>query len=101
MVSEITSSAIKIFEHVGKYATFYTMIVKSNALPGFHFRISNELKVLFLHDLADSQPNARINNELHASYQAYAILGMIMEWVNGGFKYSSSYMAEIIGNPTN
>lgn len=90
----LTSSAIKIFDHVDKHSHFYTLIVKSNVLSGFQGRICHELKKLALQDLINCRPNPEINTDLYASYQAYAILGMIVDWVNSGFKYSSAYMAE-------
>jgi AcrR family transcriptional regulator len=93
-VNKLASSAIKVFDHVSKYANFYSLIIQSNALEGFQFRICTVLKGLALQDLNDYLPNPKINRELHASYQAYALLGLIIEWINEGFKYSSSYMAE-------
>ncbi|MGE7904881.1 TetR/AcrR family transcriptional regulator [Peribacillus sp. NPDC094092] len=93
-INELTASVIKIFEHVANYADIYTLILKSNAWPTLLDRICNELKKLPLEDLEDYRPNPRINTELASSYQAYAILGMIIEWVNTGFKYSADYMAE-------
>ncbi|WP_230161161.1 TetR/AcrR family transcriptional regulator [Peribacillus simplex] len=93
-INELTASVIKIFEHVAKYANIYTLILKSNAWPTLLERICNELKKLPLKDLEDYRPNPKINTELASSYQAYAILGMIIEWVNTGFKYSADYMAE-------
>jgi AcrR family transcriptional regulator len=93
-VSKLSPSAIKVFDHVWKYANFYTLIVQSNALLGFQNRFCNVLKTLALQELSDQMSNPNINRELHASYQAYAILGMIIELVNEGFKYSSIYMAE-------
>ncbi|MCT4479025.1 TetR/AcrR family transcriptional regulator [Bacillus sp. BA3] len=93
-INELTASVIKIFEHVANYANIYTLILKSNAWPTLLERICNELKKLPLEDLEDYRPNPKINIELASSYQAYAILGMIIEWVNTGFKYSAGYMAE-------
>jgi len=93
-VTKLTISSIKIFEHVEKHKEYYTLIVKSNTLIGFQNRICQILKDLALHDLYENLPNAKMNKELLASYHAYAILGMIMEWIQGGFKYSSTYMAE-------
>jgi len=90
----LTDSAIKIFEHVAKYSSFYTLVVRSNELYGFQTKLCDILKNLTQHDLIDCTPNQRINKELQSSYQAYAILGMIIEWIDGGFKYSPSYMAE-------
>lgn len=93
-IKELTASVIKIFEHVATFADIYTLVLKSNALPTLHDRICEELKKLPLEDLEDYRPNPKINKELASSYQAYAILGMIIEWVHTGFEYSSDYMAE-------
>ncbi|WP_093215576.1 TetR-like C-terminal domain-containing protein [Sediminibacillus albus] len=59
-----------------------------------HKKITSELKKLSFHDLADVEPSPEINSELHANYQAYAIFGMIMEWVEGDFKLSPVYLAD-------
>ncbi|SDM68455.1 TetR/AcrR family transcriptional regulator [Sediminibacillus halophilus] len=92
--NSLSASAVKIFEHVYAHANFYQLIIQSNALPGFHKRITNELKKLPLQDLAEIEPSPDIDPELHASYQAYAIFGMIMEWGEGGFKLTPAYMAD-------
>ena len=42
----------------------------------------------------DSQQNPTINIELFSNFQAHAILGMIIEWINDDFHYSPDYMAE-------
>ncbi|PKR84646.1 TetR/AcrR family transcriptional regulator [Heyndrickxia camelliae] len=93
-VKELTSSTIKIFDHVDKYKEFYTLVVQSNAMLGFQSKICDVLKELVLHDLYDHRPEINIAPNLHASFQAYAIFGMIVEWIQQGFKYSSTYMAE-------
>ncbi|WP_144510462.1 TetR/AcrR family transcriptional regulator [Bacillus sp. FJAT-22090] len=93
-VSKLTSSTIKIFDHVAKYTNFYSLLVKSNVLFGLQNRICNELKKLVLQDLANNPLHSNINADLLASYQAHAIWGMISEWIQSGFTYSSAYMAE-------
>lgn len=95
MVSELTTSSIKIFEHVASYSNFYTIIVNSNVLPGFQNKICDILKQLVQQDLeVVTTTNTRINPDLLASYNAYALFGLIIEWVKGGFKYTSNHMAE-------
>lgn len=94
MISQLNSNAVKVFDHVQKYANFYTLIVHSHVLTGFQEKICNILRELILKDLSYLMPADNINKELIASYHAYAIFGMIMEWINGGFKYSPNYMAE-------
>jgi AcrR family transcriptional regulator len=93
-VNELTTSVIKLFEHVTKYKNFYTLIVNSDTLAKFQHQFCQIIKELALKDLSNSMTDSNINREIHISYQSYAILGMIIEWINGGFKYSTTYMAE-------
>ncbi|MDO3413002.1 TetR/AcrR family transcriptional regulator C-terminal domain-containing protein [Saccharibacillus sp. CPCC 101409] len=93
-VSELSASAVTIFEHVHRHAAFYTLIVESQALPGFPDRICGVIKGLTLHDLSGEHFNPRIDRELYAGYQSYAIWGMILGWIRGGFAHSPVYMAE-------
>jgi AcrR family transcriptional regulator len=93
-VNKLTTSAITLFDHVSKYADFYTLIFQTNNLVGFQHQFCTVIKDLALKDLHTNPAHSKINRELHASYQAYAILGLIREWLMGGFQYSSRYMAE-------
>lgn len=93
-LKNLSSSAIKVFEHVAKFSTFYTLAAKSKTLTGFQYKVCDILRNLSLQDLEESSPNPNINRELFASYHAYAILGMIIEWIDGEFKYNAAYMAE-------
>lgn len=93
-IKDLTSSTIKIFEHVAAHKSFYALIVKSTVWSTFQQRICHELKRLPLQDLMDSKLDTTINLELFSNYQAYAILGMIIEWINDEFHYSPEYMAE-------
>ncbi|GGC78672.1 TetR family transcriptional regulator [Thalassobacillus devorans] len=90
----LSSSAIKIFDHVEQNAKFYQIVIRSNALPNFQEKFIRALKELASEDLIALQPTPDIDPDLHASYQFYAIFGMIIEWVNSGLKHSPSYMAE-------
>jgi AcrR family transcriptional regulator len=93
-VSKLTSHAIKVFEHVKKHANFYTLMLDSSALPGFQYKLCDILKNLSMQDFDDHDNDSSVNRELLSSYHSYAIFGMIIEWINGRFKYSSNYMAE-------
>ena len=96
IIGELTTSSIKIFEHVDSYSDFYTNIVNSNVLPGFQNKICDVLKQLALQDLevVVLNKNARINTDLFSSFNAYAIFGLIVEWIKSDFTYSPTYMAE-------
>lgn len=93
-VGKISSSSIKIFDHVERYSRFYTIITHSNVLPGFQNRICQVLKELIQNDLAKLLHNPTIDRSLLSSYNAYALFGLIIEWVNGGFNFTPHQMAE-------
>ncbi|MCM3126962.1 MULTISPECIES: TetR/AcrR family transcriptional regulator [unclassified Paenibacillus] len=93
-VRNMTSAAVKVFDHVYKFADFYVLIVKSDKLSGFQNRICNVLKNLALESIAEQRPHAKINPDIHASYIAYSIFGIIIEWINGGLSFSPEYMSE-------
>jgi len=94
-ISDLSSSSIKIFEHVFLYRKFYKIIIHSNVLPGFQNKICQVLKDLVLQDLSTKNGLIKnINPEIFSSYMAYAIFGLIVEWVNGNFSYTPSYMSE-------
>ncbi|WP_159438139.1 TetR/AcrR family transcriptional regulator [Salimicrobium flavidum] len=84
---------IKIFHHVFAHKDFYYVVIHSEALPGFQKMITYQLKELLLSDFNRRTEELKLEKELLAGYQAYAIYGMIMEWVEGGYKYSADYMA--------
>lgn len=93
-VGKLSSSSIKIFDHVERYSRFYTIIINSNVLPGFQNRICQVLKELVQKDLLSPLPNSDIDPSLLSSYNAYALFGLIIEWVNGGFKFTPQEMAD-------
>jgi AcrR family transcriptional regulator len=93
-INHLSASTIQIFQHVFQYKKFYELIIKTNVLPGYQDKICKVIKKLTLQDFLNNEENSQINRDLYASYHAYAILGLIIEWVKGGFKYSPDYMAE-------
>lgn len=99
IIQEMVASAIKIFDHVATHRNFYQLITHSNALPGFQQRICYELQQLCIQDMRNVEAiramnQAGINIDLYASYQAYAIWGLIIAWIQNDFQYSANYMSE-------
>ncbi|KQN96110.1 TetR/AcrR family transcriptional regulator [Paenibacillus sp. Leaf72] len=93
-IQSLSASAIKIFDHVLANATVYTLLVTTSILANFRNTVYETLKRLYLDDVTEMSPNPKIDKELLACYQANAVFGLIAEWVQSHFKYSSSYMAE-------
>ena len=83
-----------IFKHVLRYSDFYAVIFESTSLPGFQKRIVDVFKSLAMEELKHLHPQPSMNVGLWNSHQAYAILGLIVEWAHGGLKYSTDYMAD-------
>ncbi|MBO8156946.1 MAG: hypothetical protein H0Z32_10830 [Bacillaceae bacterium] len=50
-----------MFDHVYKYASFYTLLYRSSTLFGFQMKIGKVLRDLALKDLDESSPNPKIN----------------------------------------
>ncbi|WP_164669386.1 TetR/AcrR family transcriptional regulator [Virgibacillus doumboii] len=90
--NDLTPSAVVFFEHVYKHSTFYSTIVKSEVLPFFQNRLTSELTNLNLQDYRLIK--SKVNQELFAEYIAYAVAGLIIEWVRKDYKYSPKYMAD-------
>ena len=93
-VSTLTAKSIKIFEHVQRHARFYKLIFSSDYLYEYQLRIYQTLKNVSKVDFNHSLTDPKINRNLQISYQANAIIGMIMEWIQEDFCYPSDYMAE-------
>ncbi|QHS23329.1 TetR/AcrR family transcriptional regulator [Virgibacillus sp. MSP4-1] len=93
-IHTLKAENIKIFHHVHQYKDFYRVAILSEALPGIQKMITSQLKELLLLDFHRSSLSSSVEEELLAGYQAYAMFGMIMEWVEGGYRYSADYMAE-------
>lgn len=89
----LTSSQIKIFEHIASYSNFYTVILNYNVIPDFHTRLCDVLKQLSRYDL-ELNHSMKVDINFLASYSAYAIYGLIIEWINTGLKYTPEYMSE-------
>ena len=83
-----------VFGHFLRNADFYSVIFDSTSLPGFQKRIVDVLKSLAMEDLKYLHPRPAMNIKLRNSFQAYAVLGMIVEWAGEGFKHSPDYMAD-------
>ncbi|UOQ45763.1 TetR/AcrR family transcriptional regulator [Halobacillus salinarum] len=94
VMEELTSSKVKIFEHVYSYADFYRSIVTANVIPGFQNKICEVLKKLNREDLVLIDSANDINGDFLTSYYSYALFGLILEWIHSDFKYTPAYMAE-------
>lgn len=90
----IDSNTIAIFQHIYNYKSFYAIIFGPNGSIHNHSIFYDKMRELIMDALHLENNNDKINHALSASYQTYAIIGMIIEWVRTDFEYSVSYMNE-------
>ncbi|MCM3740364.1 TetR/AcrR family transcriptional regulator [Oceanobacillus luteolus] len=91
-VNDIKPSMLMLFEHVYKYSDFYSTVTNSDILIELQNRMIDELKNLALKDF--SMINSNIDRVIYAEWYAYAIYGIILEWIKKGYSHSPKYMAE-------
>ncbi len=89
--SELDPSTIRIFHHIKKYESFYRIIFSNKVPLMYYYLLFEEIKQLLLQD-NDSLNQVDVNNTMFSSYQANAIIGMIIDWYQNDFTYSTSYM---------
>lgn len=92
IVNELSPSEVKTFDHVKKNEEFYTTILKSDVFYSFQSRLQEVIKEITKSDLLVYSP--KINSDLCASYLAYAIVGIIFNWVKSGFQNDTDYISE-------
>lgn len=93
-VEELTPGNIEIFQHIYQYRRFYSAMLSTRALPDLQQRIVDTFKELAGDVLPFEQlEESGISSHLFISYYAYALFGLIKEWVSSEFCYSPEYMA--------
>ncbi|EAF5604814.1 TetR/AcrR family transcriptional regulator [Listeria monocytogenes] len=93
-IQTLTSSMIKIFDHVYGHQAFYTQVIKSTIRPSFQNQVCDVIRELILNDFDYSADSSSIEPMLFASYQAHAIFGMIVFWAEESFAHSPAFMSE-------
>ena len=91
-IKDVKITSLRVFDHVYHHATFYKAIVHSYLLTFFSSQLTIAIKKLGETDFRVS--DSKINHDLYTTYLAYAIPGLIIEWVKDGMKYSPIYMSE-------
>ncbi|WP_243357048.1 TetR-like C-terminal domain-containing protein [Bacillus litorisediminis] len=91
--SELDPSTIRIFHHIEKYKPYYQIVFSKKVPLTYYYLLFEEIKHLLLRDKEILVKNG-INPQLYSSYQANAIIGMIIDWYQHDFSYSASYLNE-------
>ncbi|MED0989914.1 TetR/AcrR family transcriptional regulator [Bacillus nitratireducens] len=89
--SKLNPSTIRIFHHIEKYKTFYRIVFSKKVPLMYYYLFFEEIKHLLFQDKG-SLLKEGVNDSLYCSYQANAIIGIIIEWYQNDFSYSTSYL---------
>ncbi|MED0952460.1 TetR/AcrR family transcriptional regulator [Bacillus mobilis] len=89
--SKLNPSTIRIFHHIEKYKTFYRIVFSKKVPLMYYYLFFEEIKHLLFQDKG-SLLKEEVNDSLYCSYQANAIIGIIIEWYQNDFSYSTSYL---------
>jgi len=90
---EVAPSSLRIFHHVKKYSEFYKIVFSNKASLSYYYLFYEKIKML-VEEVLQYYKHLDINVALYSSYQANALIGMIMQWVAEDFSYSVEYMNE-------
>lgn len=89
---------VRIFHHVKKYEDFYKIVFSQNVSSSYYYMLFDEVRANLITDEVHS--DSKFANDFLFSYQANAIIGMIIEWSRRDFKETaeemSVYLTEIL-----
>ncbi|TCI57841.1 TetR/AcrR family transcriptional regulator [Exiguobacterium sp. SH1S21] len=94
---ELEPSTIRIFHHIKTYVEFYRIVFSKNVPLAYYYMLFDEVRKLLLRDTAALKRND-IDHDLLCSYQANAIVGMIIYWAERDFQTDPSEMNEQLAN---
>lgn len=89
--SELEPSSIRIFHHIEKYKSFYRIIFSKKVPLMYYYLLFEEINNLLIQE-KEKPLKEGVNHQLYCSYQANAIIGMIIHWYQSDFSYSAGYL---------
>ncbi|GIP16014.1 TetR family transcriptional regulator [Paenibacillus montaniterrae] len=97
--SELDPSTIRIFHHVKKYQPFYEIVFDKKSSLSYYYSLFNKIKALLQESVASASNSADYNDfDFMLSYQANAIMGLLIGWSGQGFAASPDYMSQQLAN---
>lgn len=81
---ELEPSTIRLFHHIQHYGSFYRIVFSKSVPLAYYYMLFDEVRKLLLRDTMSRNQND-IDHELFCSYQANAIIGIIIWWAEHDF----------------
>ena len=95
-VKHLNPDSVKIFDHVKKYEDFYKIVLSEDASMKYYYMLFNEICKLMA-EIDYRENDAYVSKYFH-SYNANAIIGLLIQWYLNDFKDSVSDMNERLVN---
>lgn len=97
----VLPSTLKLFEHVHHHRDYYQALLTNERSLNFQNEFIAVLKEFLgngITNIYKENGDSSINQSIFISYQAYAVLGMLKQWIEDEFHQSSQFMAEQLTN---
>lgn len=91
--SNLDPSTIRIFHHVKKYQSFYEIVFDKHSSLTYYYSLLKKIKSLMQDSISKHILGDR-DISLLVSYQANAIIGLLIQWSEEGFSHTPEYMNE-------
>lgn len=89
-VDRLDPNMVRIFHHIKKYEDFYRIVFSNNVSSNYYYMLFDEVRANLITD--ENNLHHKFANNYFYSYQANAIIGMIIEWYRNDFKESVEEM---------
>ena len=93
-IQDLEPHMIRIFHHVKKFAHFYTIVFNNHSPLMYYYDLLDVIKAYIKESLDLTVGD--IEKNYQASYQANAILGIVIEWVRGNYRETPEELNEMI-----
>lgn len=94
-ISHLEPHMVRIFHHVRTFDTFYSIVFNRKAPLMYYYNLFDIIRDHLKHSIEENtEDTTLLHSDYTASYQANAILGMVIEWVSRGFQETPEYLSE-------
>ena len=92
-IENLSADMVRIFHHVEKYKQFYKIVFNRKTPMMYYYRLFDIIRNYLIDSISEVESE---NIEFAASYQANAIIGLVIQWVQHDFMESPEQMNEML-----
>lgn len=92
-IENLSSDMIRIFHHVEKYKQFYKIVFDRKTPMMYYYRLFDIVRNYLIDSISEVKSE---NIEFIASYQANAIIGLVIQWIQHDFLETPDHMNKML-----